>query len=66
MAVSIQILVDDDQKVQIMEAGVDNMESHLVGILERWKRQAAEPCPAGLKCKILQNWIAEIENLLGG
>lgn len=64
MAVQISILVDDNQQVQVLEAGSSDIGIRLVEVLERWKRQAAEPCPAGQKCKILKQWIADIENLL--
>ena len=63
MAVQIQIIVDDDQKVQV-EAGDGNSREALAMILEGWKQQSLEPCSAGKKCQILQQWIMEIENLL--
>lgn len=63
MAVSIQILVDDDQKIHV-EAGDGNLGEALAMVLEGWKQQAAEPCPAGQKCKILQQWIQQTEKLI--
>ncbi len=64
MAVSIQIVVDDGQSVQIVEAGDGNLREVLATVLERWKIQADEPCSIGKKCGILNDWIREIENLL--
>lgn len=63
MAVSIQILVDDDQKIHV-EAGDGNLREALAMVLERWKQQAVEPCSAGQKCKILQQWIQQIERVI--
>ena len=63
MAVSIQIVVEDDQKIHV-EAGDGNLREALAMVLERWKQQAVEPCSAGKKCGILTDWIREIENLL--
>lgn len=64
MAVQIQIIVDDNQKVQIVEAGDGNLREALATVLVGWKQQAVEPCSAGKKCGILQGWIGEIEGLL--
>ena len=59
----IQIIVDDDQKVHV-EAGDRNLREALAMVLEGWKQQAVEPCSVGQKCKILQQWIQQIEVLL--
>lgn len=65
MAVSIQIIVDDEQKVQVIDAGSNpDLPRILVEILAGWKQQANEPCAAGKKCQILQQWISQIERLL--
>ena len=64
MAVSIQIVVDDDQRVRIVEAGHDDLKTRLVEILDGWKQQATEPCSAGQKCRVLQQWIAQVERVI--
>lgn len=64
MAVSIQIVVDDGQNVQIVEAG--EVREALAMVLEGWKKQAVEPCSAGQKCKVLQQWIQQIERIMEG
>ena len=66
MAVQIQIIVDDNQKVSIVEAGDGNSREALAMILEGWRQQAIEPCSTGQKCKILQQWIQQIERLMEG
>lgn len=64
--VHIQIMIDGEGSVVVQkEVDSDNVHDRLKGIVARWKIQADEPCSIGKKCGILQQWIGEIEGLLG-
>lgn len=60
--VTIQIIVDGEQSVTIEKGG--DIVPQLVGLIDNWKAQAEEPCAAGRKCTILQEWIRNIEEVI--
>lgn len=64
--VSITILIDGEESVVLQQAEGDSEKfvNGMIDLLERFRVQASEPCAAGFKCKVLVNWIQQIEEVI--